>query len=176
MKNIIKISIVILVLLVSNKADAQTYSLDISSSTQITALQNNPDQFKHFTSQASMSNTTRNVSTSNNVYIQQIGVNNQIIANTQSLYSDVGLFQNGNSNEVLLDIKAAAISENVVQQGVNNSVIDINTNGSIFHTTAVYQKGANQNLIMLGSNSISNSMIITMQGKNQTILVRNIKN
>lgn len=176
MKNIIKILIVVLVFIVSNYVDAQTYIADNSSSSIISSLQNRADQFKPNTSQTGSLSNTRNISTSNNVYIQQIGNNNEIISNTKSVYSDIGLFQKGNNNEILLDITAGAIKENVVQTGINNSVIDLNTKGSILHTTAVFQKGANQNLIMLGSNSISDNMIISMQGKKQTILVRNIKN
>ena len=176
MKYLIKISIVILILLINNYADAQTYIVDDSSSPIISSLQNRADQFKNNTSQPGSPSNTRNLSTSNNVYIQQIGNKNNIISNTRSVYSDIGQFQKGNNNEVLLDITAVAINENVLQTGINNSVIDLNTKGSIFHTTAIFQKGANQNLIMLGSNSISDNMIISMQGKRQTILVRNIKN
>lgn len=176
MKNIIKISIVILVGLMSSSIYAQTYRIDSSSSNTIANLQSQTDQLKYFTSQTSSSSNNRNLSTSNNVYVQQIGNDNNIVSNTRAVYSDIGLFQKGNNNEVLLDITAGVIKENVLQTGINNSVIDLNPNGSLLHTTAVFQKGANQNLIMLGSNSISDNMIISMQGKNQTILVRNIKN
>lgn len=176
MKNLIKISIVILVGLVSSNTYAQTYRIDSSSSTTIANLQNSTDQFKQFISKTDATSNTRNLSTSNNVYVQQIGNDNNIVSNTRSIYSDISLFQNGNNNEVLFDITAGCIKENVLQTGINNSVIDINTKGYLLHTAVVFQKGANQNLIMLGSNSISNNMIISMQGKNQTILVRNIKN
>lgn len=174
MKNIIKISLAILVLLISNCIDAQTYAADNSSTAS--NLQIKADQFKLFSSQAGSLSNSKNVSATNNIYIQQIGNKNDIVSNTKSVYSDVGLFQKGNNNEILLDITAGAIKENVLQTGINNSVIDLNSKGSLLHTTAVFQKGANQNLIMLGSNSISDNMIISMQGKNQTILIRNIKN
>ncbi|MDP2686588.1 MAG: hypothetical protein Q8O62_05165 [Aequorivita sp.] len=172
MKNIIKISIVILIGLICSNIYAQTYRIDNSSSATIANLQN----IKQFTSQTGATSNTRNLSTSNDVYVQQIGNENNVVSNTRAIYSNISLFQKGNNNEVLLDITAGAIKENVLQTGINNSVIDLNTKGSLMHTVAVFQKGANQNLIMLGSNSISNSMIISMQGKNQTIIVRNIKN
>lgn len=175
MKNIIKISILILVGLISSNTSAQTYRIDDSSSPTVANLQNQTDQLKYVTSQTGSPSNTRNLSTSNNVYVQQIGNDNNVVSNTRAVYSDIGLFQKGNNNEVLLDITAGAIKENVLQTGINNSVIDINP-GSLLHSAAVFQKGANQNLIMLGSNSISDNMIISMQGKNQTILVRNIKN
>lgn len=176
MKNIIKISVLLLVFLICNDTYSQTHSIDNSSSPIIAKIQNNPDQFKHITSQTGSLSNSKNISTSNNVYIQQIGNKNDIISNTRSLYSDISLLQKGNNNEILLDITAGKINENVLQTGVNNSVVDLNAKGSILHSTAVLQKGANQNLIMLGSNSISDNMIILMQGKRQTILVRNIKN
>ena len=168
-------SIVILVGLISSITFSQTYRIDDSSSPSIANLQNTTDQLKYFTSQTGSPGNTRNLSTSNNVYVQQIGNGNNVVSNTRAVYSDIGLFQKGNNNEVLLDIKAGVIKENVLQTGVNNSVIDLNP-GSLLHSAAIFQKGANQNLIMLGSNSISDNMIISMQGKNQTILVRNIKN
>lgn len=172
MKNIIKISIAILVLHIGNFLNAQTYTIDNSSKAN---LQIKADQFKLFSSQAASNSNSKNVSASNNIYIQQIGNSNDIISNTRSIYSDVGLFQKGNNNEILLDVTAGVIKQNVLQAGINNNVIDFNK-GSVVHTATVLQRGANQNLIMLGSNSISNNMIISMQGKNQTILVRNLKN
>jgi len=173
MKTAIKISTVILVLLVGTCINAQTY---VDNSSTAANLQIKAEQFKLFSSQAVSFSNSENVSASNNVYIQQIGIRNDIISNTRSIYSEIGLFQKGNNNEILLDVSAGAIKENILQTGVNNSVIDLNLKGSILHTPTVLQKGANQNLIMLGSNSISDNMIISMQGKKQTILVRNIRN
>ncbi len=176
MKCIIKIAIVFLVGLMSSFTYAQTYRIDDSSAAIIATLQNKPEQLNSLTSQTGSLSNTRSVTASNNIYIQQVGNNNDVVSSTHSIYSDIGLFQKGNNNEVSLGITAGVIKETLLQTGINNSIIDLNAKGAISHTTAVIQRGANQNLILLGSNSISNNMIISMQGKKQTILIRNIIN
>ena len=42
------------------------------------------------------------------------------------------------------------------------------------HTIEVNQRGNNQNLTLFGGNSISEKLKVSMQGQNQTIIVRNL--
>ncbi|WP_432412988.1 hypothetical protein [Rasiella sp. SM2506] len=174
MKTIPTAYILLILSLVGNLVFAQTNS-NIKSSV-IEVFKNEGATLNFLSSQQErFTNNSQNISTSNAVYIQQVGNYNAVASTTQSLSSDINLFQIGNRNEVVLGVKAASINENVIQQGVNNSFLDVSTNGSIFHAANVIQQGTNQNLIWLGDNSISKNMLVRMRGNGQTVLVRNIK-
>ena len=153
---------------------AQTYTNE-NSNGGIDVFQNKATQLSFLSFQERLSSTSPGASGNNAIYIQQIGNYNDVYSNTKSINSNINLIQKGNNNEILLNLKAVSINENVLQTGVNNNFANLSTSGNISHSAAVMQRGANQNLIMLGSNSISDNMIILMQGKGQTILVRNIK-
>ena len=112
---------------------------------------------------------------SSSVYIQQIGNSNMLTTNTQSLVSDIKLFQYGNDNEININLNAFSIKETVIQKGNEHFFLDISLKKEIRHTANVLQIGKNQRLYRQGANSISEKMFITMKGKNQAILIRNIK-
>ncbi|MBZ0327232.1 MAG: hypothetical protein K8F54_06465 [Altibacter sp.] len=164
----------LIVLLISGCIFGQTYTIG-NSANGIDNAQSKAAKLSFLSSQVISPNNSNNVSASNSVYILQVGNNNNVVSNTRSNYSDVNLFQRGNNNEVLLDVTALIIDENVLQLGNNNRFIDLSLKGTVLHNAAVLQKGQNQNLIWYGSNSISERMMVTMKGKNQTILIRNIK-
>ncbi len=154
---------------------AQTYR-DANKSSSLENVESKANKFSLLSSQLfrSNKNTTRSVSVNNAIYVQQIGNYNSAIANTRSVVSDVGLYQTGNNNNIFMDVSAAIIDENVIQAGYNNSFVDL-SRGNIVHSAAVIQRGRNQNLLWYGNNSISDKLRITMQGKKQTIIIRNIK-
>ena len=85
------------------------------------------------------------------------------------------MFQIGAQNTSYLNIAASEATGNIVQAGVNNSFFQINPNFTRNLHTLVFQQGYNQNLLVLGGNSLSDNMKIAMKGNNQTIVVRNFK-
>ncbi|WP_271424245.1 hypothetical protein [Aequorivita sinensis] len=114
---------------------------------------------------------------SKSVFVQQIGNDNTVFSITKSNQSDVRLFQIGNRNDIGVFVSADKISEEVLQIGDNHSFTDISGNKNGLHAANVVQFGANQNLIRLGSqNSMSDKMMVTMKGRNQTVIIRNLKN
>ncbi|PKA82218.1 hypothetical protein ATE92_0344 [Ulvibacter sp. MAR_2010_11] len=174
MKILVTICTALLVLLLSNSITAQTYN---NGANRTFDPQNRAQavQLSLLSSQVIAPNNNLSVSAANNIYILQVGNYNNIVSNTHSLKSDINLVQHGNSNEMLLNVTSKIIDEDVIQFGNNNKFIDLSSRATTFHSAAVLQKGTNQNLIWYGSNSISEKMVVTMQGKNQTIFVRNIK-
>ncbi len=115
------------------------------------------------------------VSATNSIYIQQIGNNNSLVANTRTVAGRMNVLQAGNRNEVAVDVTSALLDENIIQWGRNNSFIDINGGASLLHRANVLQRGTNQNLIWLGSNSLSEKIRVNMSGQKQTVIIRNIK-
>jgi hypothetical protein len=173
MKRIITLTYTILLLIAGPLMLAQTYA--IGNSPIISGnLQNRAAQLNLLTSQkATPSNS--NAAKTNAIYIQQVGNNNDVISNTRSLYSNINLIQRGNNNEVGLNVTAGIINENIFQNGSNHKFFDFSSKGTILHSAAVYQSGRNQNLLWYGDNSISEKMMVRMNGKNQTVIIRNIK-
>ena len=120
-----------------------------------------------------ITNSNNNFSSYNSVFIRQIGNNNDIVSNSQATKKNINLYQHGDENKIDLKIKAKKIDETVIQRGFSNSFLDLNPNGSYSHKASVFQRGKNQNLVLLGNNSISKQMTVNMKGKGQTILIRN---
>ena len=152
---------------------AQTYAIG-NSPIKSGTFQSRAAQLKFLTlPKATPSNSI--AAKNNAIYIQQVGNNNNVISNTRSLYSNIYLVQRGNNNEVGLNVRAGIINENIFQNGNNHKFFDFSSKGTVLHSAAVYQTGRNQNLLWYGNNSISEKMIIRMKGKNQTVIIRNIK-
>lgn len=173
MKLLINLTYTILFLFAGPLTLAQTYTIGNSPIKSVN-IQNRAAQLNLLTAQkATPSNSI--AAKTNAIYIQQVGNNNDVISNTRSLYSNINLVQRGNNNEVGLNIKAGIIDENIFQNGSNHKFFDFSSKGTVLHSAAVYQTGRNQNLLYYGNNSISEKMMVRMNGRNQTVIIRNIK-
>lgn len=107
------------------------------------------------------------------VQIQQIGDLNKVKANLQSNETKVSVDQKGNVNELLLDKKAKTITQNVVQKGNNNKISDFTLNTNYNVNMEMIQKGDNQNIQNIGTNSLSKNMKITQKGNGASIILIN---
>lgn len=173
MKTIIKIVLVILFVSISNYTTAQTYKNNTKDAT-LSGFKNKEAQQNFLLNQETIKTAEAyTVSNENAVFISQIGDNNKISSNTTSNSSDVNFFQVGNSNIATVNIKSDVIKESIFQLGNNHSVLDVNVFKNASHTIEVNQRGNNQNLTLFGGNSISEKLKVSMQGQNQTIIVRN---
>lgn len=153
-----------------NVAAAQTYIGD--TQTSLENLQQKTSLFNIVASQNSGA-----VDVNNSIRVDQIGDNNTAYALTRSNSSDIRLTQIGNRNDVSLAVSANRISEDVLQFGNNHSFIDFSPNTTNLHSANVLQYGTNQNLIKIGGpNSISDKMMVSMKGRGQTVIIRNLKN
>ncbi|MEM7086314.1 MAG: hypothetical protein AAF489_09040 [Bacteroidota bacterium] len=163
-----------LFLFICGTVHSQTYT-EGTSTLGTTNLQGKAAQFSFLSTQVATPETAPSASVNNAIYIQQIGDENNVVANTRSFRSNINILQRGSNNEVGLDITSGVIEENVFQRGANNRFLDLSSKATISHSAAVFQNGTNQNLFMVGNNSISEKMIVNMRGKNQTVLIRNFK-
>lgn len=107
------------------------------------------------------------------VQIQQIGDLNKVKANLQSNETKVSVDQKGNVNELLLDKKAKTITQNVIQKGNNNKISDFTLNTNYNVNMEMIQKGDNQNIQNIGTNSLSKNMKITQTGNGASIILIN---
>ena len=118
---------------------------------------------------------SRNMSLANNIRIAQIGNYNRVTSNTRSRNSNINLYQRGNNNNVFLSVVARSIDESIIQSGYNHSFINLGLNKVNFHQAKAVQIGRNQKLLWVGSNSISEKLMVRMKGIDQRVIIRNIK-
>jgi hypothetical protein len=170
MKTIFKFIIAVSILISSNVITAQTFEAT-----------DNTDAISSFDTQSSQENFLLNqtdtatslASTENSVFIAQIGDNNDIVSITKSFESDISIVQNGNQNVTVLDLNSTKLAETVIQKGDNNTFLDYSPFKSDVRNATINQTGNNQNLTMFGSNSLSEKIKISMQGQDQSIIIRN---
>jgi hypothetical protein len=119
-------------------------------------------------------NKKQRLNNSRNVHIRQVGYYNQFTSNVRSAASDILLYQIGNRNQTFLQRSSLTIDEQILQRGNNNTFYDIGKNWTLYHKGQVYQQGNNQRLLFIGSNSLSERIMVSMRGNNQTVIIRNI--
>merc|ERR1712000_665596 len=90
-----------------------------------------------------------------------------------SLENNVSITQNGNDNVNLLNINSEKISQTVMQNGDNNMLIDYSVLKTQSRAATLIQNGDNNNLNIFGSNSLSEKIKVSMQGEQQTVIIRN---
>lgn len=107
------------------------------------------------------------------VQIQQIGDFNKVYAVLKSNDTKVAVDQNGDHNALLLNKNAKTITQSVVQQGDNNKISDFTlyTNHNV--NMEMIQKGDNQSIQNIGTNSLSKNMKITQTGNGASIILIN---
>lgn len=171
MKPILKISIAVSILFFANLVTAQTFKTS-DAPIAIAGFSTQTSQ-ENFLLNQSIAATVATNPNSNSVYVSQIGNNNDLVSTTKSTESTIVVIQKGNENSTVLDINSAKLSEMVVQNGDNNTVLDYGLFKSDVRNATINQTGDNQNLTMFGSNSLSEKMKVSMQGQDQSIIIRN---
>lgn len=171
MKNKSKLLVLIAIFIYGNVAIAQTYKKDESETTIKNFTEKNVEN--NFLATNLTSENTLVFTDENTIFIQQIGNDNVVKANTKSDKSNIALSQNGDQNKIYLDVAAKNIEEKVLQEGDSNYFLDFSPYGVDLHSVEVVQQGNNQNITLFGGNSISEKIKINMQGDSKTIIVRN---
>ncbi|MFD1604863.1 hypothetical protein ACFSJW_05940 [Flavobacterium artemisiae] len=107
------------------------------------------------------------------VVIQQIGDFNRVYASLKSNDTKVAVDQNGDYNLLFLDKNAKTITQGVTQQGDNNKISDFTLYTNYNVNMEMIQKGDNQNIQNIGTNSMSKNMKITQTGNGASIILIN---
>jgi hypothetical protein len=171
MKTAIKIVLAILFVSISHYTAAQTFKNETKDAT-LSGFKDKAAQQNFLSNQETVVVTEASLN-DNAVFISQIGDGNEVNSNTTSNESEVNFLQIGNSNIATINLRSDVIKESIFQLGNNHSVLDVNVFKNASHNIQVNQSGNNQNLTLFGSNSISEKLKVSMQGQNQTIIVRN---
>jgi hypothetical protein len=116
-----------------------------------------------------------NLIQSGNLYIKQIGKYNDLKINVNAASIEVEVLQNGDNNQIELDKEANSIKQKMAQDGQNNSIKDFSmyTNNNV--NTEFIQQGNNQSIQSYGSNSISENMKVIQSGNGAAVIIINRK-
>ncbi|WP_435579594.1 hypothetical protein [Gilvibacter sp.] len=161
MKKEIRILLFMLVVSIGG-IQAQTYADETNTAQQQEVLSQTQQQSTEVAIAAQSSNT---------VFIDQIGENNNVRIDNSALQSNFAITQIGQDNIVNLQLRADLINQQVVQRGTNHLVNDFSLNSRV-HNLTIVQEGESQNFVFHGGNSITEDMKVSMQGQNQSIIVR----
>lgn len=118
----------------------------------------------------------RNVFSNNinsGVSIQQIGDYNDALIDVKSEISNISLKQYGDNNEYLLVKDARNISSDVNQKGNSNRIMDYSYRTNYEVHNQMIQKGNNQNIKSIGTNSISKDMKVSQAGNGASVIILN---
>jgi hypothetical protein len=107
------------------------------------------------------------------VQIQQIGDFNKVYAALKSNDTKVAIDQYGDRNALLLDKNAKTITQSVIQHGDNNKITDFTLHTNYNVNMEMIQKGDNQSIQNIGTNSLSKNMKITQTGNGASIILIN---
>lgn len=110
---------------------------------------------------------------SNDVFVQQIGLDNYVSLVSSARTSDVKLSQEGNENSIYLSVDAARYLASIRQIGNNNRHLEFARASSMSLESSVLQQGQNNNLIIHGRNNLSDKIEVNMSGNDQTVIIRN---
>ncbi|WP_433829116.1 hypothetical protein [Flavobacterium anhuiense] len=114
-----------------------------------------------------------NLKLQSGIQIQQIGDLNKVNATLKSSQSKVYVEQNGDGNNVLIDKNGKSIVQSVLQQGDNNRLFDFTYKTNYDINMEIVQKGDNQNIQNIGTNSLSKNMKITQTGNGASVILIN---
>ncbi len=112
--------------------------------------------------------------TVNYLTIKQIGDynSNDIDLHTES--SSINLAQIGHDNRAIVNLNAANISYNLLQKGYKNRVLEFGSKSPDLQLQRlVIQSGNAHNVIIHGSNAITEKVKINMQGNGKSVVIRN---
>jgi len=112
---------------------------------------------------------------SGELYIRQVGADNNLNVNLKANFIKVELIQNGDYNNLELDKEANSIKQKILQEGTNNSIKDFAMQSNSNVNMEFLQQGNNQKIENYGSNSISENMKVIQSGNGAAVIIINTK-
>lgn len=109
----------------------------------------------------------------NTIYVEQIGNNNNSNVNVNSNIVALNLNQFGNYNSIDLNKSAQEVNQFILQDGNSNTVTDFNYKSNTTINSNYSQVGNNLNIVSIGSNSISDQLIVKQKGNSGSVIILN---
>lgn len=106
-------------------------------------------------------------------YVYQIGANNVGLVRITAENSELNLLQHGNANHAKIELSGKSLVHQTLQHGNGNLFIEYGNMPHLDLRREIVQDGNNQNLIIYGSNSLTQNLKLNVQGDSETITIRN---
>ena len=146
----------------------QSENNEDDSSSLVTRL--GPENLQHVSQVQPLDLST---TTSNSIFIQQIGSNNTSAVNIQAINKEINIIQNGNANRANIDLATKTVTHNLLQNGNNNFLLEYGNTPNLDLERNIIQNGNDQGVVIFGSNSLTDNIILNLQGSSKTITIRN---
>lgn len=105
-------------------------------------------------------------------YIYQIGTDNIARVQTQGENNELKLMQRGDANKANINISGKTLVHNTLQNGNGNVFLEYTNAGHLNLERQILQDGSNQNLVIYGSNSLTESIQLNLKGDSQALTIR----
>ena len=109
----------------------------------------------------------------NSIYIQQIGSSNTASATIYGKNKGLNLVQNGHANATKIDLSGESVTHNILQNGNGNLFLEYGSAPNLSLDRQIIQDGNNQGVVIFGSNSLTDKLMINQQGGLKTVTIRN---
>lgn len=111
----------------------------------------------------------------NNVFITQVGNDNNVNSSIESRDAVVDVVQSGNDNHIAMDLVSPSVRGQILQNGNNNEVFDFSFSPDQPVQFNFSQTGNNHHIESFGSNSIGNKLQVEQTGESKTVIIRNFQ-
>ena len=129
-------------------------------------------EYFHFISSQQVA--VKSATTSNSsVFVTQIGDYNSLTTQVTTLTDQSVYTQIGDNNHILVLAETKSLNQSIQQQGEGNYFQSYGNDPYANHSIQVNQNGINQDITVFGNNSMSDKMIINMNGTDSSLIVRN---
>ncbi|TLP80467.1 hypothetical protein [Maribacter sp. ACAM166] len=109
----------------------------------------------------------------NNIFIEQIGLNNTVDADISAQSSDIVLSQNGNFNKAWLDLTTKSATGVIEQNGNKNYFGEYANAPKLNLERSIIQQGRSNQVMIYGSNSLTEKLKIKVSGLAKSVIIRN---
>jgi hypothetical protein len=165
-------SLLLVIFLIGNITLAQSYDLnnrDARTSLYVESNKGVMPQPNRSDEKASLSDTGN----LNNILIKQIGSNNMVNADIVAQSSNIVLYQNGNTNKAWLDQTTKSATGIIEQNGDNNYFSEYANATKLNLERSIYQQGKSNQVMIYGSNSLTEKLKVHVSGLARTVTIRN---
>ena len=109
----------------------------------------------------------------NSIYIQQIGSSNIASATIYGKNKELKLVQNGQANAAKIILSGESVTHNIFQNGNGNLFLEYGSTPNLSLDRQIIQDGNHQGVVIFGSNSLTDKLMINQQGGLKTVTIRN---
>ena len=115
---------------------------------------------------------TQTAAASGSAYIYQIGNGNVGSITANGGNSEVNLMQYGDANRADINVSGKSVAHNTLQKGNGNLFLEYGNASQLNLERTIIQTGDHQNVVIFGSNSLTENLKLSVQGNARSLTIR----